>query len=353
MQIQKIKKNIEIIRSKLQQFNIDVEMEDVNIGPSFIQYTLRPSDGVKVSKIKSLKDDLALALASKSIRIEAPIPGQSLIGIEIPNENREIVRMDHILNEKYISYKESLMSDAICVIGKDSKGDVVYGNIQEMPHLLVAGATGSGKSMFINSLLLSLLYKRTPEDIQMILIDPKKVELSNYSNSNHLYLPVIHDTDDAIDALTIALEEMKARYQTLNEKGYRNITEYNQNEPRKMPLLVIVIDELAELMMTRDRKQETEELICRLAQMARAVGIHLIVATQRPSVDVITGLIKANIPSRVAFAVSSGVDSRTIIDTQDAKDLLGAGDMIYVDSMNNKRRIQGAYVDCEQINSVI
>lgn len=344
-----LKDNAEKIRDKLSQFNIDVSMRDVNIGPSVMQYTLQPHEGIKLNKITALKNDIALALAAKSIRIEAPIPGKSLVGIEVPNEKRMIVHLKELLESDEF---HSVNSDLVLPIGRDVSGTPVVDDLAAMPHLLIAGATGSGKSVGMNTFLLSLLYQNSPEDLKFIMIDPKRVELTAYNGIPHLLTPVITQADKAHASLKWAVSEMQRRYQLYAERGYRNIDEYNAAEPKKMYKIVIVIDELADLMMQATKK-ETEMVICRIAQMARAVGIHLIIATQRPSVNVITGVIKANIPARIAFTVTTGVDSRTIIDGVGAEDLLGMGDMLYLPgNMNRPVRVQGVYVSSKEIEKV-
>ncbi len=342
-------KNAGRIKEKLSQFGIDVTMKDINVGPTVTQYTLQPSSGVKLTKITTLKNDLALALAAKAIRIEAPIPGQSLVGIEIPNTNRMIVHLKEIMESS--TYK-NIKSNLRLPIGRDVSGKPRIADLSKMPHVLIAGRTGSGKSVCMNAFLISLLYQNSPKELKMILIDPKRVELMPYNGIPHLLTSVITDVDKATAALRWTVAEMTRRYTELSQKRYRNLNEYNEGEKDKMNNIVVVIDELADLMM-RNNKKEVELLICRLAQMARAVGIHLIIATQRPSVDVITGLIKANIPSRIAFAVASGVDSRTILDTIGAEDLLGLGDMLMeTNGIEGMIRIQGILVTRKEIEKV-
>jgi DNA segregation ATPase FtsK/SpoIIIE, S-DNA-T family len=352
--------NAKKIRDKLMQFGIDVEMHEVHVGPTVIQYTLRPHEGIKLSKILGLKSDLALALAAKSIRIEAPIPGKSLVGIEVPNDHRSLVHLRELLESK--EFKELDSSNLKLPIGRDVAGKPVCGDLSMMPHLLVAGATGSGKSVGMNTFLLSLLYQNSPKDLRLILIDPKRVELTAYNGIPHLLTPVVNDPEKAAIALRWAVAEMNRRYQICAEGRHKNIQEYNacteqhdENSEEKghqrMSNILIVIDELADLMMAAGK--EVEASICRIAQMARAVGMHLIVATQRPSVDVITGLIKANIPARIAFAVSSQVDSRTILDGAGAEDLLGKGDMLYMPGgMNKPQRVQGVFVSTKETERV-
>lgn len=344
-----LKDNAEKIHDKLAQFGIEVTMQDVNIGPTVLQYTLKPSEGIKLNKITTLKNDLALALAAKSIRMEAPIPGKSLVGIEVPNEKRMTVHLREMLeSEEFSSVKSKLR----LVIGRDVSGMPVIDDLEGMPHLLIAGATGSGKSVGMNTFLVSLLYQNSPQDLKFIMVDPKRVELTPYNGIPHLLTPVITESEKAQSALKWAVAEMQRRYQDFAEKGYKNIREYNEAQPKPLHRIVIVIDELADLMMQASKK-ETEALICRIAQMARAVGMHLIIATQRPSVDVITGVIKANIPTRIAFTVTSGVDSRTIIDSIGAEDLLGMGDMLYLPgNMSRAIRVQGVYVSTKEIERV-
>jgi len=337
------------IKKKLGQFGIDVVMHEVNVGPTVIQYTLKPHEGVKLSKITSLKNDITLALAAERIRIEAPIPGKSLVGIEVPNEHRAIVYLREILESGEFGDSKSKLT---LPLGRDVTGKPVIANLETMPHLLIAGATGSGKSVCMNTFLTALLYQNSPKDLKFIMIDPKRVELSSYNNIPHLLSPVITDPEKAAISLRWVVAEMTRRYGELNDKKVRNIYEYNDIDGiSKMPKIIVVIDELADLMMASGK--EVEASICRIAQMARAVGIHLIIATQRPSVDVITGLIKANIPSRIAFAVSSSIDSRTILDGIGAEDLVGRGDMLYLPTGKNKPvRVQGIYVSTDEIERV-
>ncbi|MFC1655680.1 DNA translocase FtsK 4TM domain-containing protein [Patescibacteria group bacterium] len=343
-------KNAEIIRSKLEQFGIQVTMNDINVGPTVVQYTLKPHEGVKLSKITTLKSDLALALAASAVRIEAPIPGKALVGIEVPNEDRSMVLLREILESPEFKKGDSLLKFPL---GRDVAGTPIIADLKGMPHLLIAGATGSGKSVGMNTFLVSLLYQNSPKDLKLILIDPKQVELKDYNGIPHLLTPVITDPEKANIALRWCVAEMNRRYQECADKGKRNITDYNADKAieEKMSTIIVVIDELADLMMASGK--EVEASICRIAQMARAVGIHLVIATQRPSVDVITGLIKANIPSRISFSVSSSIDSRTILDGVGAEDLLGKGDMLYLPSgMNKPVRIQGIYISTEEIQKV-
>ena len=344
-----LRQKAETIRLKLSQFGIQVTMHDVNVGPTVMQYTLKPHEGVKLSKIIGLKHDLALALAARSIRIEAPIPGKSLVGIEIPNEKRTLVRLKELLlSDTFAKIKSNLRM----VLGRDVSGAARVADLAEMPHLLIAGATGSGKSVGINTFLLSMIYQNSPNDLRLILVDPKRVELVPYNGIPHLLTPVINDPDKTIAALKWAVSEMTRRYLDLAKMKVRNIREFNEKHPpEKMPYIVIVIDELADLMMVAQK--EVEGAIMRLAQMARAVGIHLILATQRPSVNVITGVIKANIPTRLSFEVTSGVDSKTILDGIGAEDLLGQGDMLFIPPGESKPvRIQGSFISTGEVRKV-
>jgi S-DNA-T family DNA segregation ATPase FtsK/SpoIIIE len=338
-----------MIQEKLAEFGIGSDRGPANAGPTVTQFTLKPHEGVKLAKITNLKNDLALALSTPSLRLEAPIPGKDLIGIEIPNEKRATVHLKEILESREF---EDIKSPLRLAMGRDVAGNAVVADLAEMPHLLIAGATGAGKSVGMNTFLMSLLFQNSPADLKLIMVDPKRVELMPYNNIPHLLTPVITEAEKALAALRWCVAEMMRRYGELAQKGYRNVAEYNAKEEEKMPKIVIVIDELADLMM-RQLKKDTEAAICRLAQMARAVGMHLIVATQRPSVDVITGLIKANIPTRISFAVTSAVDSRTILDSIGAEDLLGKGDMLFSNAALSKpRRIQGIFVSSEEINRV-
>jgi S-DNA-T family DNA segregation ATPase FtsK/SpoIIIE len=349
-----LREKAEVIRNKLAQFGIQVRMNDVHVGPTVIQFTLKPHEGVKLSKITGLKNDLALALSANAIRIEAPIPGKPLVGIEVPNDTRAIVRLRELLeDETYAKLQAKTKSKLIIPFGRDVSGTPIVGNLSTMPHMLVAGSTGSGKSVFTNAILLSFLYNNSPRDLRLILNDPKQVELSTYNGIPHLLTPVITEPERAAIALRWVVAEMTRRYTVYADSGHRNIDEYNgdPNTPQHMPKIVVVIDELADLMMVAGK--EVEASICRIAQLARAVGIHLVVATQRPSVDVITGLIKANIPARVAFTVASSIDSRTILDSIGAEDLLGNGDMLFLSGATGKFvRVQGVYVSSQEIQKV-
>jgi DNA segregation ATPase FtsK/SpoIIIE, S-DNA-T family len=336
-----VEQNAEAIRETFANFNIEVEMESANVGPRVTQYTMKPPSGIKLSKIVALDSNLALDLAAQSIRIEAPIPGKRAVGIEVPNIKAATVTMFSLLSSREWTSMESPLG---FVVGKDIAGVPVVGALDKMPHLLVAGQTGSGKSVMINTLLTSLLYRNSPADLKMILVDPKQVEMAPYHDIPHLLTPVITEPEKCISALKWAVAEMERRLKTFAGVSKRNIAEYNliQTDAR-MPYIVIVIDELADLMMMAAR--DVEALIVRLAQKARAAGIHLVLATQRPSVDVITGLIKANVPARIAFTVASQIDSRTIIDQAGAEKLLGRGDLLFnTADMAKPRRVQGSLI---------
>lgn len=337
-----IKHNAQVIKSVMQDFKISVEMEEANVGPKVTQYTLKPPAGVRLSKITALDGNLALSLGAEAIRIEAPIPGKRAVGVEVPNKKAAMVTLRSIIESSTWKSSRSQLSFAI---GKDVAGQAVVGELESMPHLLIAGQTGSGKSIMINTLLTSLLYRNSPADLKMILVDPKRVELTPYNHIPHLLTPVITEPEKTISALKWAVNEMERRYSLLAEKGKRNIEGFNAaDKENHMPYIVIVIDELSDLMMVAAR--DVEALIVRIAQKARAVGIHLVLATQRPSVDVITGLIKANVPARIAFTVASQIDSRTIIDQGGAEKLLGKGDLLITTPSHPKpRRIQGAFLD--------
>jgi S-DNA-T family DNA segregation ATPase FtsK/SpoIIIE len=344
-----LRANANIIRRTLEGFGVPVEMGEINIGPKVTRYTLKPAEGVKLSRIVALHQDLALALAAHPIRIEAPIPGKSLVGIEVPNKAAAVVRLGSLM-----TYPEFQASGALgFVLGRDVTGEPVYANLAKMPHLLVAGATGSGKSVMIHSLITSFLYKNSPAQLRFVMIDPKRVELSIYEHIPHLVAPVVTENKKAVGVFRWAISEMERRYELLQAAGSRDITSYNANGGKDDPLayLVIVVDELADLMTSYGR--EVEGSIVRLAQMARAVGIHLVLTTQRPSVEVITGLIKANVTGRIALQVASQIDSRTILDTGGAEKLLGGGDLLYSSAeLSKPKRIQGAYITEEEINKV-
>lgn len=360
--------NSAIIKKTLQNFDIPVEMSEVHIGPTVTQYTLKPAEGVKLSKITSLSNDLALSLAAHPLRIEAPIPGRSLVGIEVPNKVRAQVRLRNLISSS--NYQNSPSSLTIA-LGRDVSGVPFFTDLARMPHLLVAGSTGTGKTIFMNSLMLSLLYKNSPATLRLIMVDPKRVEFPVYNGLPHLLCPVIYNASSTYNALRWLTGEMERRFEALAEVNARDIMSYNDRIAKKlnfqngknnsdgeeaiqspMPYIVLVIDELADLMASKGR--EIEGAIVRLAQMARAVGIHLIVATQRPSVEVITGLIKANITSRVTFQVASQVDSRTVLDAAGAEKLLGAGDLLYLSAEITKpKRIQGAYVAEKEVRGVV
>jgi len=344
-----IKSNVKKIRQALENFGIPVEMGDVSIGPTVTQYTFKPAEGVKLSAITALQSDLALALAAHPVRIEAPIPGKALVGLEVPNQGVAVVRLREILSSEQYRQSDAPLTLSL---GRDVAGTPIVADLAKMPHLLIAGATGSGKSVAINSLLLSLLYKNSPQMLKIILIDPKRVELTSYNTIPHLLAPVVTEPKKTIHALRWAVAEMDKRYELLSASGKRNIASYNKVAVgQKLPYIAIVIDELADLMAVA--ANDVEAAIVRLAQMARAVGIHLIVATQRPSVDVITGLIKANITSRIAFNVASSIDSRTILDHSGAEKLLGNGDMLYITAnLSKPKRIQGAFVTEQEVERV-
>lgn len=344
--------NARIIEETMKNFGIEASVTHINIGPTITCYELTPAPGIKLSKIVSLSDNISLSLAMPDIRIEAPIPGKSAVGIEVPNKYKDMVSLKDMLSSK--EFMES-NSDLAFVLGKDITGKVIVSDIQKMPHLLIAGATGSGKSVCINTIIMSLLFKNSPDKIKLLLIDPKVVELNIYNGIPHLLIPVVTEPKKASHALNWAVTEMERRYKLFAQNNVRDIHSYNKkyrNTADKLPKIVIIIDELADLMMVS--ANEVEDYIARLAQMARAAGMHLIVATQRPSVDVITGTIKANIPSRISFAVSSQVDSRTILDMAGAEKLLGQGDMLfYPSSVSKPIRIQGAFVSNEEVEKVV
>jgi S-DNA-T family DNA segregation ATPase FtsK/SpoIIIE len=350
---EELKMQARLIEEKLEEFGIEVTMRDAHPGPTVTQFTLQPSEGVKLSKIASLKDDLSLALAAQSLRIEAPIPGKALVGIEMPNKIRTTVHLREILESPEFTQSESPLT---LPLGRNVSGDAVVAELDEMPHLLIAGATGSGKSVCMNTFLTALLFQNAPHELKLILIDPKRVELMPYDGIPHLLTPVITESEKALQALRWAVAEMGRRLHRFSEAGARNIAEYNEkqtDEDLMLPRIVIVIDELADLMM-RQFRRDTETMVARIAQMARAVGMHLIIATQRPSVDVITGLIKANIPTRMSFRTVSAVDSRTIIDSIGSEDLLGRGDMLYLTATTPKPvRIQGIYISTKEVERVI
>jgi len=341
------------IKKTLENFGISVEIAEVNIGPTVTQYALKPAEGIKLSKITTLTNNLALALAAHPIRIEAPIPGRSLVGIEVPNKVRANVKLKNLISNPI--FKSS--SNLTFALGKDVSGVPVFADLAKMPHLLVAGATGSGKTIFLNSLILSLLYKNGPDILRLILVDPKRVEFSTYNKLPHLIGSVIHDASQTVICLNWLVSEMERRFEVLSEEGVRDIQGLNEKilkEGRRdfMPYIIFVVDELADLILAKGK--EIESGIVRLAQLARAVGIHLVLATQRPSVEVITGLIKANITSRISFQVASQVDSRTILDTAGAEKLLGSGDMLFLSTQTVKpRRIQGAYVSEREFKRVV
>lgn len=364
-----IEKNAEIIEKTLKNFGIDVERGEIKTGPAVTQYSFRPAVGVKISKILALQNDLSLALAAHPIRIEAPIPGKSLVGIEVPNKVSAIVRLRGIIDSQDFKYQKSNLTLAM---GEDVSGNFIFGDIAKMPHLLIAGATGTGKSVCVNSVITTLLYQNSPEDLKFILVDPKRVELSLYNGIPHLLSGVIVENGKVINALRWAVGEMERRYRLLQDAGSRDIVSYQEKvklgkkkkhtdpesgeitetEMENLPYIVIVIDELADLMGSHGK--EVEGAVVRIAQMARAVGIHLIISTQRPSVEVITGLIKANITTRIAFQVATQIDSRTILDMGGAEKLLGNGDMLYLSASSPKpKRIQGVFVSESEVKRVV
>lgn len=358
-----ITENTQIIQDTLENFGIPVTMGEVSVGPTVTQYTLKPARGIKLSQIVALQNDLSLALAAHPLRIEAPIPGRSWVGIEVPNKSKHIVKLRNLLEDK--SY-EKTKNYLTIPLGRNVSGEPIYDNLARMPHLLIAGATGTGKSVAIHNILTSFLYQNSPKTLRFIMVDPKRVELTAYNDIPHLLTPVITEAQKAINSLKWAISEMERRYELLSQIGARDLLSYNekikqisqkqqgQSEQRYkvLPYIVIVIDELADIMMSYGR--ETEAAVVRLAQMARAVGIHLILSTQRPSVEVITGLIKANITFRIAFQVASQVDSRTILDMAGAEKLLGNGDMLYQTGDSSKpKRIQGAFILEREVKKVV
>jgi S-DNA-T family DNA segregation ATPase FtsK/SpoIIIE len=369
-----IRNNSAIIKKTLENFGIPVQMGEINVGPTVTQYTLKPAEGIKLSKITSLANNLALALASHPIRIEAPIPGKSLVGIEVPNKVRAKVRLRNLIEDQ--NFQKS-PSNLTIILGRDVSGQPFFADLGRMPHLLVAGSTGTGKTIFLNNLILSLVYRNSPKILRFILVDPKRVEFPVYNDLPHLLCPVILDVNRTVSVLQWLTKEMERRFEVLAEKKVRDIASYNEivagstkyegrrNEEKEnfessdfrlhnsiMPYIVLIVDELADLMAAKGR--EIESGIVRLAQLARAVGIHLVVATQRPSVEVITGLIKANITSRVTFQVASQIDSRTVLDMAGAEKLLGLGDMLFISAENLKpKRIQGAYVSLKEVRRVV
>ncbi len=342
------------LQKTLYSFGVSAKVENVSVGPAITRYEVKPAEGVRVSKIANLADDIALSLAAQSIRIEAPIPGKQAVGIEIPNKENEVVHLrDIIETEEFVNHKSKLA----LALGKNVGGEAVIADVAKMPHVLIAGSTGSGKSVCINTLITSILYKAKPNEVKLLMVDPKVVELSVYNGIPHLLIPVVTDPKKAAGALAWAVQEMVNRYSLFADKGVRDIKGYNaaiekEGGTGKLPQIVIIIDELADLMMVAAK--DVEDAICRLAQMARAAGMHLVIATQRPSVDVITGIIKANIPSRIAFAVSSQVDSRTILDSVGAEKLLGKGDMLFYPSGASKPvRVQGSFVSDQEVEKIV
>ena len=342
------------LQKTLYSFGVSAKVENVSVGPTITRYELKPAEGTRVSKIANLADDIALNLAAETIRIEAPIPGKQAVGIEVPNKEKEAVHLREVIESDEFANNKSKLSVAL---GKDVAGKTIIADIAKMPHVLIAGSTGSGKSVCINTIITSIIYNAKPSEAKLVMVDPKVVELSVYNGIPHLLIPVVTDPKKAAGALAWAVQEMDDRYNKFAQKGVRDLKGYNkaiekENENAKLPQIVIIIDELADLMMVAAK--EVEEAICRLAQKARAAGMHLVIATQRPSVDVITGLIKANVPSRIAFAVSSQIDSRTILDSTGAEKLLGKGDMLFYPVGASKPiRIQGAFVSDDEVEKIV
>ena len=350
---QSLKETAARLQKTLYSFGVSAKVENVTVGPAITRYELKPAEGVRVSKIANLADDIALNLAAETIRIEAPIPGKQAVGIEVPNKEKEMVGLREVIESEEFKNNKSKLSVAL---GKDVAGCPVVANIAKMPHVLIAGSTGSGKSVCINTIITSIVYNAKPSEVKLVMVDPKVVELSVYNGIPHLLIPVVTDPKKAAGALAWAVQEMDNRYNLFAEKGVRDLTGYNKvlesENMGKLPQIVVIVDELADLMMVAAK--DVEESICRLAQKARAAGMHLVIATQRPSVDVITGLIKANVPSRIAFAVSSQVDSRTILDQVGAEKLLGKGDMLYFPAGAAKpTRVQGAFVSDEEVEQIV
>lgn len=344
-----IEARMAIIQKTLKDFGIEAEMGEVSVGPTVTQYTLRPPQGVKLTQIAALQDNLALELAANPIRLELPIPGKSLVGVEVPNKSVSVVRLRDVLKtSEFVNYKGKLAM----ALGRDVAGKALVIDMEKMPHLLIAGTTGSGKSVGIHSLIISLLYRNTPQDVKFIIIDPKRVEMNLYDGIPHLLTPVVVDHDKAVNSLKWAVGEMDRRYKVMSEAKKRNISEYNESSPVPFHFIIVIVDELADLMAVA--KADVEASIVRLSQMARAVGIHLVLATQYPKTEVLTGLIKANISARIAFAVPTNMNSRVVLDHSGAEKLVGKGDMLFLSSESNKpRRVQGAYVDEKEIKRVV
>ncbi len=342
------------LQKTLYSFGVSAKVENVSVGPAITRYELKPAEGVRVNKIANLADDIALNLAAETIRIEAPIPGKQAVGIEVPNKEKDMVHLREVIESTEFENNKSKLSVAL---GKDVAGQNIIADIAKMPHVLIAGSTGSGKSVCINTIITSFIYNAKPSEVKLVMVDPKVVELSVYNGIPHLLIPVVTDPKKAAGALAWAVQEMDKRYNLFAEKGVRDLKGYNaalerENLEGKLPQIVIIVDELADLMMVAAK--DVEDSICRLAQKARAAGMHLVIATQRPSVDVITGLIKANVPSRIAFAVSSQIDSRTILDQVGAEKLLGKGDMLFFPSGASKpTRVQGAFVTDEEVEKIV
>ena len=348
-----LKQTAKKLEETLSSFGVETRTVGICSGPSVTRYEIQPAAGVKISKITNLADDIALNLAASGVRIEAPIPNKAAVGIEVPNRNRRMVTMREVIDQPQYKNAKSKLNVAL---GKDITGEFVYSDLTKMPHLLIAGTTGSGKSVCLNSMIVSILYNATPEEVKLLMIDPKQVEFTIYNGIPHLLVPVVSDPRKASGALAWAVTEMLTRYKTFSENSVRDIAGYNSicesQGKKKMPQIVIFIDELSDLMMAAPN--EVEDSICRLAQMARAAGMHLVIATQRPSVDVITGIIKANIPSRISLSVSSQVDSRTIIDSVGAEKLLGNGDMLYYPvGIPKPIRVQGCFLSDKEVENVV
>lgn len=348
-----LEKNAQIIKKTLENFGIEVQLGPINVGPTVTQYTLKPAEGVRLAKISALSKELSLALAAHPIRIEAPIPGKGLVGVEVPNKIRNRVRLRNLISHP--DFQKHSSNLLIC-LGKDVTGQAQFADVEKMPHLLVAGATGSGKTIFLNTIILSLVYRNPPSILRFLLIDPKRIEFHRYENLPHVISPVICEVKEALKAFSWLIEEMETRFQELAEKRVRDIFEYNKLSQKEkfspLPFILLIVDELADLMIQKGR--EIEGKIVKLAQKSRAVGIHLVLATQRPSVDVITGLIKANITSRVAFQLPSQIDSRTVLDTSGAEKLLGMGDMLFISAEISKpKRIQAPFVSKEEVERVV
>ena len=348
-----MKEKADTLINTLESFGVKARIVAIQRGPRVTRYEIQPAAGVKVSKITNLSDDIALNLAAAGVRIEAPIPGKAAIGIEIPNTNQDVVSIREIIESREFRDAKSKLAFSV---GKDIAGNIIIGDVAKMPHMIIAGTTGSGKSVCTNSIIMSILYRATPDEVKLILIDPKMVEFTTYNGIPHLLIPVVTDPRQAAGALNWGVQEMLRRYKLFADNNVRDLGGYNELAARKgydkLPQIVIAIDEFSDLMMAASK--EVEDSVCRLAQMARAAGMHLIIATQRPTTDVITGLIKANIPSRIALSVQSQVDSRTILDTQGAEKLLGYGDMLYYpNGMQKPLRVQGCFCSTKEVETIV